>query len=285
LLAATFEHVDAGISVVDAEMNLVAWNSQYLEIFGSPPGLVHVGTPIADLIRYNARLGDFGSEDIEHHVHKRLNHRRRGQPNSFERQRKDGRVIKTVGRPMPGGGYVTSFADISDEAEVREELERTLAQLEQRVAERTAALSTANRQLAEATRDKTRFLAAASHDLLQPLHAARLFTAALSRDAEPNTQMLAGRVDSAISAADGLIRALLDISRLDAGGVDPTPEPVALGPSLTDLAHSFLPMADAKGGPCVLVRCLAMFTPVRGCCALSCKTSFPRRCVIRRAAA
>ncbi|KPF76111.1 histidine kinase [Blastomonas sp. AAP25] len=247
LLAATFEHVDAGISVVDSEMNLVAWNSQYLDIFGYPPGLVRVGTPIADLIRYNARLGDFGSEDIEHHVRKRLNHMRRGQPHSFERQRKDGRVIKTVGGPMPGGGYVTSFTDISDEAEVRDELERTLAQLEQRVAERTGELSAANRQLAEATRDKTRFLAAASHDLLQPLHAARLFTAALARDAAPNTQMLAGRVDSAISAADGLIRALLDISRLDAGGVEPSPEPVALAPFLTDLAQSFMPMAESKG--------------------------------------
>ncbi|MDM7964771.1 hybrid sensor histidine kinase/response regulator, partial [Blastomonas fulva] len=247
LLAATFEHVDAGISVVDSEMNLVAWNSQYLDIFGYPPGLVRVGTPIADLIRYNARLGDFGSEDIEHHVRKRLNHMRRGQPHSFERQRKDGRVIKTVGGPMPGGGYVTSFTDISDEALVRDELERTLAQLEQRVAERTGELSAANRQLAEATRDKTRFLAAASHDLLQPLHAARLFTAALARDAAPNTQMLASRVDSAISAADGLIRALLDISRLDAGGVEPSPEPVALAPFLTDLAQSFMPMAESKG--------------------------------------
>lgn len=247
LLAATFENVDAGISVVDAEMNLIAWNSQYLDIFGYPPDLVRVGTPVAELIRYNARLGDFGSEDIEHHVDKRLGHMRRGQPHSFERQRKDGRVIKTVGGPMPGGGYVTSFTDITGEAQVRDELERTLAELEQRVADRTRELSTANRQLAEATRDKTRFLAAASHDLLQPLHAARLFTAALTRDADPGTQMLAGRIDSAIGAADGLIRALLDISRLDAGGVEPSPEPVALKPFLTDLAESFVPMAEDKG--------------------------------------
>ncbi len=246
LLAATFENVDAGISVVDAEMNLVAWNSQYLDIFGYPPGLVRVGTPIADLIRYNARLGDFGSEDIEHHVAKRLMHMRRGQPHSFERQRKDGRVIKTVGGPMPGGGYVTSFTDITAEARMRDELERTLSELEQRVADRTQELSSANRQLAQATRDKTRFLAAASHDLLQPLHAARLFTAALTRDAEPGTQQLAQRIDSAIGAADGLIRALLDISRLDAGGVEPSPEPVALQPFLTDLVESFAPMAEDK---------------------------------------
>ncbi|WP_017670335.1 PAS domain-containing hybrid sensor histidine kinase/response regulator [Blastomonas sp. AAP53] len=247
LLAATFENVDAGISVVDSEMNLVAWNSQYLDIFGYPPALVQVGAPIAELIRYNARLGDFGSEDIEHHVDKRLGHMRRGQPHSFERQRKDGRVIKTVGGPMPGGGYVTSFTDITSEAQVRDELERTLAQLEQRVVDRTQELSAANAQLAKATRDKTRFLAAASHDLLQPLHAARLFTAALTRDAEAGTQMLARRIDSAIGAADGLIRALLDISRLDAGGVEPSPEPVALKPFIIDLAESFAPMADGKG--------------------------------------
>ncbi|MFT3965628.1 MAG: PAS domain-containing hybrid sensor histidine kinase/response regulator [Sphingobium sp.] len=247
LLAATFEHVDAGISVVDADMNVVAWNSQYLDMFGYPPGMLRVGVPIADLIRYNARLGDFGSEDVEHHVEKRLRHMRRGLPHSFERRRKDGRVIKTVGGPMPGGGYVTSFTDITEEARIRDELGRTLAELESRVADRTRELSAANRRLAQATQDKTRFLAAASHDLLQPLHAARLFTAALRREVEGGAQMLAGRVDSAITAAEALLRALLDISKLDSGGVEPRPEPVALEPFLTDLIEGFAPMAVEKG--------------------------------------
>ena len=51
LLASTFENVDAGISVVDAEMNLIAWNSRYEEIFRYPPDLLRVGAPVADLIR------------------------------------------------------------------------------------------------------------------------------------------------------------------------------------------------------------------------------------------
>ena len=247
LLAATFENVDAGISVVDADMNLIAWNSRYLDVFDYPPRLVRVGVPVADLIRHNALRGDFGPGDVEYHVQKRLGHMRRGLEHSFERRRNDGRVIKTVGGPMPGGGYVMSFTDITSEARVREELERTLDQLESRVAERTSELSEVNRLLAQSDRDKTRFLAAASHDLLQPLHAARLFSAALERDVEERPRQLVRRVESAIRAAEELLRALLDISRIDAGGVQPRPEPVSLKAFLTDLTDSFRPLAEEKG--------------------------------------
>ena len=247
LLAATFENLDAGISVIDAELNVVAWNSRYEALFDYPPGMLRVGTPIADLIRYNALRGDFGGGDPEFHVEKRLNHFRRGLSHSFERWHPDGRIIKTVGGPMPGGGYVTSFTDITEDARIREELRRTLENLEQRVTERTRELSEANRRLAETDREKTRFLAAASHDLLQPLHAAHLFTAAIERDVPAETIPLVERVQSAISAAEDLLRALLDISKLDAGGVQARPEILALDPFLADLGESFRPMAERKG--------------------------------------
>ena len=248
LLAATFENIDAGISVVDAEQNLVAWNSRYEQLFGFPPDMLYVGAPVADLIRFNAERGDFGpAHDIEAYVRRRLEHFRRGGEHSFERVRADGRVIKTVGGPMPGGGYVTSYTDITEEARVRAELEATLMELESRVAQRTEQLSAANRQLARATRDKTRFLAAASHDLLQPLHAARLFSAALEREVEGNARHLVGRVESAILAAEDLLRALLDISKLDAGGVVPRPEILGLGAFISDLIEGLRPMAEAKG--------------------------------------
>lgn len=247
LLAATLENVDAGISVVDADMNLMAWNTRYLEIFDYPPGLVRVGLPVADLIRHNAVRGDFGEGDVEFHIAKRLGHMRRGQRHSFERRRRDGKVIKTVGGPMPGGGYVMSFTDITEEARIRDELERTLEELETRVADRTSELQEANRQLAGATRAKTRFLAAASHDLLQPLHAARLFTAALDRSDGPLRQDLVKRVERSIVAAEDLLRALLDISKLDAGGVQPDAAPVALEPFLRELAEGIRPVAEAKG--------------------------------------
>jgi PAS domain S-box-containing protein len=247
LLAATFENMDAGISVVDAELNLVAWNTRYLDLFAYPPGMVRAGMPVADLIRYNALRGDFGAGDADFHVAKRLKALRRRVEHSFERHRRDGRVVKTVGGPMPGGGYVTSFTDITEEARIRAELTATLAELEQRVGDRTVELSDANRRLAEATRDKTRFLAAASHDLLQPLHAARLFTAALARDTGLTRPELVGRVERSIVAAENLLRALLDISKLDAGGVQPAPEPIDLAPFLRDIAEGVRPLAEEQG--------------------------------------
>lgn len=246
ILTATFENIDAGISVVDADLNLVAWNSRYEALFNYPPGMIYVGRPVADLIRFNASRGELGPGNSEEQVAQRLAHLRRGLPHEIERHRSDGTVIKISGGPMPGGGYVISYTDITSEAKVRAELRQTLAQMESRVSERTAELSQANRQLARATADKTRFLAAASHDLLQPLHAARLFTAALSRDVDDRAKVLVSRVDSAITAAEGLLRALLDISKLDAGGVTPRLEPLALGPFIADLVEGFHPMAEGK---------------------------------------
>jgi len=246
LLAASFENLPSGISVVDGEFNLVAWNSLYVDLFGYPPGLVRAGVPVADLIRFNiVRSGFAGS--IEAEVDRRIARLRARQPYVSERIRQDGRVIKSVGGPMPGGGYLTSFTDVTAEAQTRDELQRTLEQLETRVTERTHELSEANCRLAESTRDKTRFLAAASHDLLQPLHAARLFLSALDRQTAEAQRPLVTRVERAIGAAEVLLRALLDISRLDAGGIQPHPEPIALAPFLRDIAEGVRPLADEKG--------------------------------------
>ncbi|MFD2578222.1 sensor histidine kinase [Novosphingobium colocasiae] len=82
-----------------------------------------------------------------------------------------------------------------------------------------------------------------------------MFAAALDRDTQGPTRLLAHRVQSAIVAAEDLLRALLDISKLDAGGVNPRPEPVSLQDFLGDLCESFRPLAEEKAlvlrlGPC-----------------------------------
>lgn len=247
LLAATLETLDSGVSVIDQNLRLVAWNRRYLEIFQYPPGLVVMGRPIADLIRYNALRGECGPGDVEAHVEKRLWHLRRGRPHGFERLRPDGRWIKTVGSPMPGGGYVMSFSDITAE-KARE------AELEARVRARTADLAEANRQLAEAkataevaTRDKTRFLAAASHDLQQPLHAARLFCQAIGSDGNPETRTMAGQIVQAITSAETLLRTLLDVSRLDSGGIVPQVTRFRVADLVAELAPEFAALAAERG--------------------------------------
>ena len=247
LLAATLENIDVGVSVIDRDLRLIAWNSRYLDLFRYPPGLVRVGVPIADLIRFNAERGDCGPGEVDDHVARRLGHMRSRKPHSFERYRPDGRVIKTVGGAMPDGGYVMSFTDITIEAQARAATETARRDLEQAVAQRTAELSQVNAKLAAAMADKTRFLAAASHDLLQPLHAAMLFSAALRRRLEEPERAMLARLDRSIEGANDLLGALLDISRLDAGGVTPQPNRFAARAMLVDLTESLAPLAAEKG--------------------------------------
>ena len=247
LLAATLENIDPGVSVVDRELNIVAWNSQYLELFEYPAGMVKVGTPVAELIRYNAERGECGPGEVEAHVEKRLGHMRNGLAHSFERVRPDGRVLKTVGGPMPSGGYVMCFTDVTAEAQALAALERARIELETRVAERTSDLQAANAALSQADSEKTRFLAAASHDLLQPIHASRLFAAALRRQMPATQGDILGKLDRSIESADTLLRALLDISRLDAGGVTPELKPVAVRAMLVEMVETFAPLAREKG--------------------------------------
>jgi PAS domain S-box-containing protein len=114
LLETTLENVAEGISVIDAQACLVAWNRRYAELFQYPEHLLRIGTRVEDLIRYNAGLGRCGPGDVEEHVAKRVAHLECGQPHVFQRVRDDGSVIEMRVNPLPGGGYVASFSDITE---------------------------------------------------------------------------------------------------------------------------------------------------------------------------
>ena len=256
LLSTTLENVSQGISVVDPHMHVVAWNRRYLELFDYPDGMVHVGVPVAELIRWNAELGECGPGEVDGHVAKRIDHMRAGSSHLFQRVRPDGTVIEMRGRALPAGGYVTTYSDVTAYKQAEQALIEANETLEQRVEQRTAELSEALVATAEARRaaetanvSKTRFLAAASHDLLQPLNAARLFTSALRQhpglDAEAS--VLAERIDASFRAAEGLLDDLLDTSRLDAGSYHPEASAFALAELFDSLQGQFAVLAERRG--------------------------------------
>lgn len=256
LLSTTLENISQGISVVDAEMRMVSWNRRYLEMFDYPSGLVYVGRPIADLIRYNAERGECGPGEVEEHVRKRISHMRAGTAHVFQRERADGSVLEMRGQQLPGGGFVTTFTDVTDYKRVELALIDANATLEQRVAQRTAELTDAleaqeqaKLEAQSANLSKSRFLAAASHDLLQPLNAARLFTSALRHQPalDFESAQLAERIDTSFRMAEDLLESLLETSRLDAGKYHPEPADIAVADLIDPLVQQFTLLARRRG--------------------------------------
>lgn len=135
---------------------------------------------------------------------------------------------------------------ISLEAKVRartEELKSALHHLAQTNNELTTARDTAER----ANRFKTRFFTSVGHDLLQPLHAARLSLSAMeSERREGHDRRLLDQIDHALSTIEELLRTILDLSKLEAGGVTPALQSVDLGTLLRSVLVDLEPIARNK---------------------------------------
>jgi signal transduction histidine kinase/ActR/RegA family two-component response regulator len=249
LLETMMDNMPQGVCVVNAEMRLVAWNQRYLDLFEYPPGFVFAGKPVEDLLRFNAGRGWCGPGDVEAQVRKRLAFMRAGSAHTSERRRAGGRVIELRGQPLPDGGFVTTFSDVTSHKRTEESLREINETLELRVEERTRQLAAAVAQAEQANQSKTRFVVAASHDLLQPLGAARLFNAALRSRAGQDGDLrgLADSVDNSLAAAGDLLEGLLDISRLDAGGVRAEITEFDVGDLLNSLLKQFAPVAAQRG--------------------------------------
>ncbi len=148
-------------------------------------------------------------------------------------------------------GFFLLYVDITERRRAEADLRIANESLERRVAQRTAELEAARAKAEEANIDKTRFIAAASHDLLQPLHAARLFVAAMT-ERHPRDDLVE-KIDHGLGAVEALLDALLDIAKLDAGAVKPDVRAVTVGPLLDSLVASFAPIAEKEG---VELRCV-----------------------------
>ncbi len=123
-----------------------------------------------------------------------------------------------------------------------------LDQLTQQLRAEKAAAEAARQEAEVANRAKTQFFAAASHDLRQPLHAMGLFAEALrQRSHDEEVAQLVASINGSVDALEGLFSELLDITRIDTGGVDVTPEHVNIGDIFRKLRLHFEPVAFEKG--------------------------------------
>ncbi|MFT3811894.1 MAG: PAS-domain containing protein [Acidovorax sp.] len=247
-LSRSLAHLPQGVVVIDARLELVSWNARYAELFRFPPELLRPGRPIADLFRHNARRGLLGPGPIEEAIERRLNHLRSGKPHLRESEKDDGTVLEIRGTPLPDGGFVTSYADITSYKNAARELRSLADALEHRIAERTRDLDQARREAENANRYKTRFVAAAVHDLLQPLNAARMFVSVLRGHLSDDASLRAAdHVEGALAAQDAILASLLDISRMESGQLRPQVRDFALAPLLEALVREFGIIAHGRG--------------------------------------
>lgn len=254
LLQTALDQVRQGISVFDRDLNLICWNRQFRDLLNLPAEFGQVGTSLHTILRHNAEHGAFGKGSPSQQVGERVEAMVVDMSTFTETLYPSGLVLEVRTNPMPDGGIVTTYTDITDRERAASELAQINEELEQRVRDRTEELTRVNqelelaRQVAEsANLSKTRFLAAASHDILQPLNAARLYASTLNEtEMPPDATKFAANIDRSLEAVEDILGALLDISRLDAGALKAEPSVFALQDMFEQLAVEFGPAAQER---------------------------------------
>lgn len=133
LMQAALDHINQGFTVFDSDLRLVAWNRGLSDMLDMPEEIIQRGSHLEAFIRVNAERGEYGPGDIEGKIARRIERARLFEPHFFERVRPNGQIIAVSGTPLPQGGFVTIYSDVTEERRRQEKLERT-------VEERTRAL-------------------------------------------------------------------------------------------------------------------------------------------------
>ena len=141
--------IQQALSIYDSELRLVVVNRRFQEMFDLPDALVAPGTPFAETIRYLVDRGEYGEvADAERYVQDRVDQALAFEPHYVERTRANGRVISVEGSPLPHGGWVAVYTDITGTKRQEALLRARSEELSEQVLAYTEELAQANRALA-----------------------------------------------------------------------------------------------------------------------------------------
>ncbi len=147
LLQAGLDRLDQGLTVIDGNLNIVAWNKAFLRLLDFPQDMAFVGATFESFIRFNAERGEYGPGDVDELVAERMRLARSFTPHYTERDRPGERILAVRGEPLPHNGFVTLYTDITASRRFEQQIQQQNAELENHVAERTTELQATNQRL------------------------------------------------------------------------------------------------------------------------------------------
>lgn len=137
------------LSIYDSDLRLAVCNHRFQEMFDLPDHLVTPGARFDDTIRNIAERGEYGEiDDIGTFVQARVDQALAFEPHYLERTRANGRTISIEGAPLPQGGWVTVYTDITRTKRSEQLLRTRSEELSDQVLAHSEELSATNRQLA-----------------------------------------------------------------------------------------------------------------------------------------
>ncbi|MEJ7600260.1 MAG: PAS domain S-box protein [Kofleriaceae bacterium] len=226
-LRSAVDSIQDAFSLFDDQDRLVLVNSAFRELIGPVVGGAVVGRPFEDMLDHALELVECRGDPA--HVRASWLAYHRAPAGAFELELRDGRALRIIDRATADHGTVSLIMDVTEDRSHSSELLRA-------------------RKQAEAANDaKSEFLASMSHELRTPLNAVLGFAQLLQRDRkQPLSDRQQERVEHVVRGGEHLLRLIddvLDLSRIEAGGVTISTEPVNVREVLDEVTNTLEPLA------------------------------------------